>query len=536
MHKRILDPPYPMGWQAMLIGVPGAERGRLPANTVPLIGQSVAENVAPPWDVPAIRARIKPWVLEDFLMPYQKEGWQWSYNREGSCAWWACGSGKTLLALLWLVSGSRDEKKIVITRAPTKRQWQREAAQYTDLRIQVLEGRGASFIPPETECVVLSWETLTAWLPELRRWAGTNSALVLDEIHKGKAWKRKDKFVDANGKVSYRWATNRAAAAAKLSTQCRRRLGLTATPIRDRISDLWAQLDLIEPGCWGSNWDWIHRYCDAKKGEYGGIDTSGTSNVDELKTRLRTLTHVVSYGEMSKHLPAKRRQLVYLTRQDQSRPSAFKQDMKAAARKGKAALFEMQLMEAASRKRKWIAESVLDAVEAGQKVVVFTGRRKDAEALTKAIKTKVKKCHVPVWSGHGGDAMKHREQMVAEYAEHDSAGVFVGTTDAFGEAIDGLQHTDLAMFALLPWTPGMVTQAEGRFSRHGSTRRVLISYVVAEGTVDEHIADLLLEKLEAVEETLNDSEAGGVAATLAGDDDEEAIIDSIFTLMENTNG
>ena len=56
-------------------------------------------------------------------------------------------------------------------------------------------------------------------------------------------------------------------------------------------------------------------------------------------------------------------------------------------------------------------------------------------------------------------------------------------------------------------------------------------YTVAEGTVDEHVADMLLEKLEAVETTLDDSEAGGVAKTLAGTEDEEEIINSILEMF-----
>jgi hypothetical protein len=58
---------------------------------------------------------------------------------------------------------------------------------------------------------------------------------------------------------------------------------------------------------------------------------------------------------------------------------------------------------------------------------------------------------------------------------------------------------------------------------------VLISYVIAEGTVDERVADVLLEKLEIVEQTLDDDEAGGVAETLAGMGNEEEILEKLFT-------
>ena len=81
---------------------------------------------------------------------------------------------------------------------------------------------------------------------------------------------------------------------------------------------------------------------------------------------------------------------------------------------------------------------------------------------------------------------------------------------------------------MLPWTPGAVTQSEARFSRHGQTRPVLIMYVVASGTVDERVSELLLEMLVAVRDTLDDTESGQVAAVLSGEADEDAIVASIL--------
>ena len=59
---------------------------------------------------------------------------------------------------------------------------------------------------------------------------------------------------------------------------------------------------------------------------------------------------------------------------------------------------------------------------------------------------------------------------------------------------------------------------------------MLIMYTVASGTVDEHVADVLLNKLQSVEAVLDDKESGEVANVLAGDQDEDAIIASILNL------
>lgn len=488
-----------------------------------------------PWEVPRIYKRVKPWVLEGFLTPYQREAWSWLHERgdTGSNLWWACGSGKTLAALLFLISGEENEKKIIVTRATTKRQWQREAAQYTDLKLKLLSGKTSEPIDQDTvEAVVISWEILPDWLGALLEWsAGVpyKLSIVFDEIHKGKSHKRKERYVTMTGGYGYRWLNNRVSAAARLSRTADRRLGLTATPIRDRRSDLWGQLDLVQPGRHGSSWDWMHHFCDAKQGAYGGLDTKGQSNCDELKGILSKLTHAVSYAEMARTLPPKRRRLLYISAGELVRATSFREELREAAKRGPAAIFETKLMQTATMKRRLVVEHVCEDVLAGTtKVVVFTGRRKDCEALTKALRNKLDKYSIEVFTGHGGDSLSAREDEVRAFVEEDDAAVFVGTTDAFGEAIDGLQCTDSVYFALLPWTPGQVTQAEGRFSRHGSDRPVLITYLIAEGTVDEHVADLLLDKLEDVADTINDKEAESLADTLAGVDDEEELINSIL--------
>ena len=196
----------------------------------------------------------------------------------------------------------------------------------------------------------------------------------------------------------------------------------------------------------------------------------------------------------------------------------------------------MGLLEASSRKRDWIAGTACESALAGQKVVIFTGRRKDCEGLAEAVRRNLKGEKVLVLSGHGGDSTQYRDDLVRQYAERKRAAIFVGTTDAFGEAIDGLhQGTNLVLFGLLPWTPGQVIQAEGRFSRHGSTTSVLIMYTIAEGTVDEHVADLLLTKLHTVEDVLDDEESGDVARTLGGDMNEDEIIASILDIAGLTS-
>ena len=61
---------------------------------------------------------------------------------------------------------------------------------------------------------------LPYWHESIKAWAqGSRLAIVWDELHKGKAWSRKEKYrPNPNSDVvKYRWADNRAAAAARIS-------------------------------------------------------------------------------------------------------------------------------------------------------------------------------------------------------------------------------------------------------------------------------------------------------------------------------
>lgn len=472
-------------------------------------------------------------------------------------------SGKTVSAILWAVAAGGAT--VIVTKAATRTQFAREVSRFTTLEAFALkpvaevrkrdrwqsldaylewcDGDGAQ--PP---WIVVGWESLSDHLSSLVALRPHN--LVLDESHKGKSSKRwevlpvaeddaaaiasikaRGGFVKPSqggeGIVGILPRENTATATATLAKAAKRRLATTATPISDRVRDLWGQLDLLEPGAWGSFSVWAKRYADAKPGLYGGLDTSGLSNVDELVGRLSYVIHRVDHATTHAQLPAKRRESMYVSAAEQvDAAPGFSREQRAAAAAGASALLELKLAEAASKKRKAVLSRIAEHVESGHKVVVFTGRRRDCDDLAASIRGACRKA--TVWCGHGGHSQSERADIKAEYIAHPGGCVLVGTGEAWGTAVDGLQCTDAAFFVMLPYTPGQLTQWEGRFTRLGQDRPVVIYYVIAEGTVDEHIADVLITKLAASEKVADGGSLDGASEALAGLDDPDAIVASIF--------
>jgi len=509
---------------------------RVPANRgTPLNCRRLLDPLPPPppegTTIP-VPPEIRPWV-PDWLMPYQRSALKYGMHRSGFFMWHACGSGKTAASIYWALLDPGPI--VVVTRASVTHQFADEFEHISTVRPLVLQGQSAAPIGLETRAVVLSWAVLKHWRVQLQRFlARGNGTVIFDEVHMAKSHKRTEKHVGADGRPEYRDLENISMSAAKVARAAKRRVGLTATPMRDRLADLWSQLDIVEPDCWGTNWDWVHRYCDARPGLYGGIDTSGTSNVDELNDRLREICHVVTQTEATANLPPKRRQVVYVKPGDQCRPSAFSQELKQAARAGTQALFEVKLAEAASRKRKWLVRYVCDKLEAKQKVVIFTGRKRDCDNLATGIEKEVakRKLGSAIFAAHGGTPPDERRMLAKVYSKKAKNACLIGTTDAFGESLDGLQTTDCAIFAQLPWNHGRIEQAEGRFIRQGQDRPVLLVYTIAEGTVDEGMADKVLEKLEQVDSTVAElgvqSEAGATASVLEDEESEDELLAEIL--------
>jgi SNF2 family DNA or RNA helicase len=260
-----------------------------------------------------------------------------------------------------------------------------------------------------------------------------------------------------------------------------------------------------------------------KPGIYGGMDDRGSSNLDELNLRLRKVAHILKYEETHRHLPTKRRQSLYVAPEDQCRTSSgFAREIREAQKRGPSHVLEVRLAQAASKKRKAVMGVIEDHVGSKQKVVVFTGRKRDCDALGETVRKLplVKKDSVQVWSAHGGQSTDVRQQIIDEYMAHPGPCVLVGTGHAFGESLN-IHDTDAALFVMLPYTPGQLRQWEGRFTRLGQKRPVVIYYVIAEDSVDEHVAHILIDKLPAVEDVAQDTELAAARGILSGIDENE---------------
>jgi len=518
-----------------------------------LLEHGVQFHVAAPHTLPhrnasAALKHLREWVPA-FLLDYQREGIDVALNwpDESGLLNWATGSGKSIPSQIWGLAGG-SYPIVGVTKPAIVGQWAREARRISTAPVIELEGTRVDAttipaLPPPPYFLVIGYAVLPYWIDFFEKLRPRS--VVFDEIQTVQSHKRWDAAVDladtpAPGgpivieggeqaplppvKVNFALKDNIAAAAYRLSRVARRRLGTTATPVRDRLRNVWAPLDLLRPWEFGGFYKFAKRYCDASEGPFGGIDTRGFSqeNAAELKGRIALIRHHVPYSLANRILPPKRRQVTYVKVSEQCRPEAIAADLRRAAKLGPTAMLEMRIMEAASRKRKIVAEHVMDAIDGGLKVIVFTGRRRDVAALVETVEKRIDTRSVALFHGDGSISPTLRLDLCDRYMAAPAPAVLIGTGDAFGEGLN-LQDTDVLLQPMLPYTPAQIIQREGRVCRLGQTRPALIHYFICEGTVDEHVAAILLNKLPAVEQTFDLDEVKGLGRELIGASEEELL-------------
>lgn len=482
------------------------------------------------------RGEVKP-EIPALLTSYQKEGLGRAVERVGAHLWWPCGSGKTIAGVLW--SLSHDGPHVVVTRSAALFTWYREVRARTSIEPLV-------WLPPSLRrknwedvdvyarrvprpFVIVSWESLPSAITDLA--VLRPQTVAFDEIHRSKSHKRWKATPNSDGTLDFEKLENIAASASDLSKLVRTRLALTATPIRDRVRDLWAQLDLVEPGTWGKYWDWATRYCAARPGAFGGMDDRGASNLDELEFRLRYVVHRVLPEEVAQLLPPKRRQTVFLPVNEQNKAAgSWVRAIQKAQKEGQESTLEVKLAEAASRKRKWILDALSEAASAGQKVVVLTGRRNDVDLMGEEAAKAMPQHAAQIWATHGDASPEERDTICQTWLKATGPAILIATGDSIGESLN-LQDADLMIVAMLPWTPGQVMQYEGRVARIGQSRPVLIQYVIAEGTVDERVAEMLLNKLPSVAQLTGDDDVAALRQSLVGTENREDLLDDVASLL-----
>ncbi|CAL9385645.1 RNA polymerase-associated protein RapA [Streptomyces sp. enrichment culture] len=307
------------------------------------------------------------------------------------------------------------------------------------------------------------------------------------------------------------------------SIGARARVALTGTPVENNLSELWAILDWTTPGLLGRLGTFRRRYADAVE---GGREPAAADRLARL-VRPFLLRRRKSDPGIAPELPPKTEtdHAVSLTQEQAGLYEAVVREALAEisgagsmARRGLIVKLLTGLKQICNHPAQFLKEErpviagrsgklelldeLLDTVlteEAG--VLVFTQYVRMARLLERHLAAR----GVPAQFLHGGTPVAEREAMVRRFQDGEVP-VFLLSLKAAGTGLN-LTRAEHVVHYDRWWNPAVEAQATDRAYRIGQTRPVQVHRIVAEGTIEDRIAELLVRKRELADAVLGSGEA-----------------------------
>ncbi|MEU2281015.1 DEAD/DEAH box helicase [Streptomyces sp. NPDC013178] len=304
----------------------------------------------------------------------------------------------------------------------------------------------------------------------------------------------------------------------------RARVALTGTPVENNLSELWAILDWTTPGLLGRLGTFRTRYARAVE---GGGDPAAAERLARLVGPF-LLRRRKSDPGIAPELPPKTEtdRPVSLTQEQAGLYEAVVRETLAAiaeaddmARRGLVVKLLTGLKQICNHPAQFLKEErprtagrsgklelldeLLDTLLAeGASVLVFTQYVRMARVLERHLAAR----GVPTQFLHGGTPVPEREEMVRRFQDGEVP-VFLLSLKAAGTGLN-LTRAEHVVHYDRWWNPAVEAQATDRAYRIGQTRPVQVHRLIAEGTIEDRIADMLRRKRDLADSVLGSGEAG----------------------------
>ncbi|MFE0100567.1 DEAD/DEAH box helicase [Streptomyces sp. NPDC059009] len=303
----------------------------------------------------------------------------------------------------------------------------------------------------------------------------------------------------------------------------RARVALTGTPVENNLSELWAILDWTTPGLLGRLGTFRTRYAAAVE---GGTDPAAAERLAQL-VRPFLLRRRKSDPGIAPELPPKTEtdRAVSLSTEQAGLYEAVVRETLAEisgadgfARRGLIVKLLTGLKQICNHPAQYLKEDrpripgrsgklelldeLLDTIlSEGASVLVFTQYVQMARLIEQHLSAR----GVPSQFLHGGTAIAEREAMVESFQEGEVP-VFLLSLKAAGTGLN-LTRAEHVVHYDRWWNPAVEAQATDRAYRIGQTQPVQVHRLIAEGTIEDRIAEMLVRKRALADAVLGSGEA-----------------------------
>jgi SNF2 family DNA or RNA helicase len=440
------------------------------------------------------------------------------------------GLGKTVQAIAMLASEREDfgpdalGPTLVVCPMSVVKQWGAEIARFAPtLRVHLhhgnarLTGTALTAAARTHDVIVTSYDIATRDIDTLA--LITWDRLLLDEAQDVK-----------------NPATKRARALRRLPA--RRKLAMTGTPIENRLGELWAIMDIVNPGLLGSR-DWFDRTFARPIEAFGNNEAlerlrsivqpfilRRPKDSPEVELELPPITIAKDYCLLTVEQASLYRATVdrWMTRVEAHEDRfgrrgavlAMLSQLKQVCNHPEMLVATGRPLDGRSGKLDRLLE-LLEQVPHGDKALVFT-QYPGFDRLVPHLEQQLGKS---VGFFHGRLNARQREELLASFATEEGPSVLVISIRAGGRGLNLPAANHVIHFDRW-WNPAVEQQATDRAHRFGQRKHVFVHSLISTGTLEERIDQLLDSKRELAasviagrsEDWLGDLDLGAIRAAV----------------------
>lgn len=450
--------------------------------------------------------------LTGTLLPYQRAGVAYASRAQRTFIADEMGLGKTIQAIA-TVENVRDSYPVVVVCPPSLiLNWASEYNKWLPgLRVATVMNRKVFPDRGSYDVLVVGYSNISHWAKQLTE----HRAYIFDESH--------------YCKTPTAQRTKAAVMMCKAAQKKGLILCLTGTPVTNRPNEYASQLEILgRLKDFGGLWGFYRRYCAAFQDQFGQWNISGHSHLDELNDRLRGTCYIRrtkdqvlselppvihsrlviegSSAAMKEYDKAERDILLYIAERarqlaiEKGQPSygaAIAAMIRAESHEHLVRLSVLRRL-AARAKMSAVEEWINARIENGKKVVVAAHHREVVDELAR------KYGNIRIQGGMSvEDVEENKRRFQNESVE--SAPVIVLSIQA-AKTGHTLTAAEECLFVELPWTPADVDQTYSRLHRIGQKGSVTATYMLASGTIDEEIYEIIERKRSVVDAAVDGGE------------------------------
>ena len=473
--------------------------------------------------------------LHGTLRPYQHEGLSWlrflTKLGLGACLADDMGLGKTIQVLALLLGERRDGARgpsLLVVPASLLGNWRDEAARFApSLKLRFLH-------PAETDRQTLADIAAApkAHLADADLVVTTYAMLVRQTWLAEVSWRL---VVLDEAQAIRNPGTRQSRAVRKLSA--RARIALTGTPVENRLGDLWALFDFLNPGLLGSRTvfqSFVKSLQAREENPFAPLRQlvgpyilrrlkTDRAIIDDLPEKTETARYcylaraqVKLYGQVVRTMQREMESAVDIARRGVVLRSLLR--LKQICNHPSQLLGDAEYRPADSGKFLRLAEICEELAERQARVLVFTQFREIIDPLAEHLSAIFGR---PGLVLHGATGVRERRGLVARFQSDDGPPFFILSLKAGGTGLNLTAASHVVHFDRW-WNPAVENQATDRAFRIGQRRNVLVHKFMTTGTVEERIDEMIAEKRKLADDIL----AGDAEVNLTELSD-EALLDLV---------